>query len=278
MTNLASLLLLLVSISLLTTQAHCAQDAPGLFYLVLALSSMGYLYLATLLLLWFVVLFCLNGLVIVLELFGVGSRVMQWEGATQDMLDEVPIIKFTKHDLNSASPVQDREEGSPSSSDEKSTAMPSIVVSDDSAGVQSGRQDSSGIVVIDMRQTSRVEESNPVSLTTNLPDTEENIGNMLTFDHLSSEERELAVRISTSCSICLCDYEDLEELRHLPCDHYFHKECVDEWLKLKRTCPLCKYDISRTNRGAKRWSRRSNRHQTSGSDGARGSRRFSLRR
>ncbi|KAF9578919.1 hypothetical protein BGW38_005053, partial [Lunasporangiospora selenospora] len=67
--------------------------------------------------------------------------------------------------------------------------------------------------------------------------------------------------LTNSCSICLCDYEDLEELRHLYCDHIFHKECVDEWLKLKRTCPLCKMDISEAYRARRSWFRR-NSHPT----------------
>ena len=46
-----------------------------------------------------------------------------------------------------------------------------------------------------------------------------------------------------SCVICLCDYEDGETVRFLPCKHHFHKECVDEWLTLDKACCLCKQDI-----------------------------------
>jgi hypothetical protein len=45
------------------------------------------------------------------------------------------------------------------------------------------------------------------------------------------------------CSICYCDYEEGNELRVLPCDHHFHKDCVDQWLKVNKTCPLCRQDI-----------------------------------
>jgi hypothetical protein len=41
------------------------------------------------------------------------------------------------------------------------------------------------------------------------------------------------------CSICLCDYEEGEELRQLPCNHDFHFHCVGDWLKLSLRCPLC---------------------------------------
>ncbi|KAL3331486.1 hypothetical protein AABB24_035022 [Solanum stoloniferum] len=43
------------------------------------------------------------------------------------------------------------------------------------------------------------------------------------------------------CPICLSDYMPKETLRTIPeCNHYFHAECIDEWLKLNATCPLCR--------------------------------------
>ncbi|KAL3532408.1 hypothetical protein ACH5RR_005929 [Cinchona calisaya] len=50
------------------------------------------------------------------------------------------------------------------------------------------------------------------------------------------------------CCICLTKYEDDDELRELPCSHFFHTECVDKWLKINASCPLCKYEIG--GRGA----------------------------
>ncbi|XP_009800115.1 RING-H2 finger protein ATL20-like [Nicotiana sylvestris] len=44
-----------------------------------------------------------------------------------------------------------------------------------------------------------------------------------------------------TCPICLSDYQPKETLRTIPeCNHYFHAECIDEWLKLNATCPLCR--------------------------------------
>ncbi|CAK7335468.1 unnamed protein product [Dovyalis caffra] len=45
------------------------------------------------------------------------------------------------------------------------------------------------------------------------------------------------------CCICLSAYEDGVELRQLPCGHHFHCACVDKWLYINATCPLCKYNI-----------------------------------
>ncbi|KAH8497534.1 hypothetical protein H0E87_019992 [Populus deltoides] len=46
---------------------------------------------------------------------------------------------------------------------------------------------------------------------------------------------------ASCCSICLADYKDSDLLRLLPdCDHLFHSQCVDPWLKLHATCPMCR--------------------------------------
>lgn len=43
------------------------------------------------------------------------------------------------------------------------------------------------------------------------------------------------------CSICLCEYQPKETLRTIPeCNHYFHANCIDGWLKMNATCPLCR--------------------------------------
>jgi hypothetical protein len=48
------------------------------------------------------------------------------------------------------------------------------------------------------------------------------------------------------CMVCLSDYEDKEEVRTMPCMHYFHKICIDKWLLSRgKHCPICKFDIKR---------------------------------
>lgn len=49
------------------------------------------------------------------------------------------------------------------------------------------------------------------------------------------------------CSICLGKYKDEVELRELPCSHHFHVQCVDKWLKINASCPLCKYNLTSTS-------------------------------
>ncbi|KAD5961865.1 hypothetical protein E3N88_13338 [Mikania micrantha] len=45
----------------------------------------------------------------------------------------------------------------------------------------------------------------------------------------------------SSCSICLDDYKPSDVLRMLPeCEHLFHLSCIDTWLKVHPTCPVCR--------------------------------------
>ncbi|KAI3468281.1 hypothetical protein Pfo_024944 [Paulownia fortunei] len=48
------------------------------------------------------------------------------------------------------------------------------------------------------------------------------------------------------CCICLTKYVNNDELRELPCSHFFHKDCVDKWLKINASCPLCKAEVGET--------------------------------
>lgn len=45
------------------------------------------------------------------------------------------------------------------------------------------------------------------------------------------------------CAICVESYRISETIRVLPCQHVFHKTCIDPWLIERRNCPICKLDI-----------------------------------
>ncbi|KAF0924815.1 hypothetical protein E2562_014921 [Oryza meyeriana var. granulata] len=46
---------------------------------------------------------------------------------------------------------------------------------------------------------------------------------------------------AAECAVCLGAVEEGETVRALPCcPHAFHARCVDAWLRLRPTCPLCR--------------------------------------
>ncbi|CAG9331181.1 unnamed protein product [Blepharisma stoltei] len=50
-------------------------------------------------------------------------------------------------------------------------------------------------------------------------------------------------RIKKECAVCLQELEKDEIVRELPCKHFFHKSCIDRWLKTKPSCPLDKKPV-----------------------------------
>jgi hypothetical protein len=47
------------------------------------------------------------------------------------------------------------------------------------------------------------------------------------------------------CAVCLEDVREGEMVRQLPpCRHLFHVDCIDLWLRTRRTCPLCRCELS----------------------------------
>ncbi len=50
----------------------------------------------------------------------------------------------------------------------------------------------------------------------------------------SSDSKEKEV-----CSICLCKMTE-DRVRVNSCGHFFHMECINEWLARRRICPMCR--------------------------------------
>ena len=53
-----------------------------------------------------------------------------------------------------------------------------------------------------------------------------------------------------SCAVCVYGFMDGDRLRLLPCGHYFHLNCIDEWLiNHSDLCPLCKNQVPHGEEG-----------------------------
>lgn len=41
------------------------------------------------------------------------------------------------------------------------------------------------------------------------------------------------------CVICMVEFMVEDKIKYLPCLHFFHQECIDDWLMRSLTCPSC---------------------------------------
>eukprot|EP00928_Gymnodinium_smaydae_P093275 TRINITY_DN77360_c0_g1_i1.p1 TRINITY_DN77360_c0_g1~~TRINITY_DN77360_c0_g1_i1.p1 ORF type:complete len:353 (+),score=61.12 TRINITY_DN77360_c0_g1_i1:65-1123(+) len=50
-------------------------------------------------------------------------------------------------------------------------------------------------------------------------------------------------RTNDACAVCLADFDVGDRIRTLPCQHAFHKDCIDAWLRSRIVCPVCRQAI-----------------------------------
>ncbi|XP_042372767.1 RING-H2 finger protein ATL33 [Plectropomus leopardus] len=60
--------------------------------------------------------------------------------------------------------------------------------------------------------------------------------------------RRNVMSLSDAYSVCLICHNDLNGgtggTRELQCNHTFHRECIEEWLWRKQSCPTCHVQVS----------------------------------
>lgn len=44
--------------------------------------------------------------------------------------------------------------------------------------------------------------------------------------------------------MCRLEYGAEDEVRVLPCSHYYHPQCVGEWLRHNKVCPVCSKEVA----------------------------------
>ena len=46
-----------------------------------------------------------------------------------------------------------------------------------------------------------------------------------------------------TCSVCKEDFSVGNKMMDLPCNHYFHEECLMPWLNQHDSCPICRFEL-----------------------------------
>lgn len=72
--------------------------------------------------------------------------------------------------------------------------------------------------------------------------------NLVFCPKLIYSQAEIEIRgknvIPSTCAICLAEYAAEDVLRLLPdCEHLFHVDCVDPWLRRRPSCPICRKSL-----------------------------------
>ncbi|KXN75041.1 hypothetical protein CONCODRAFT_82576 [Conidiobolus coronatus NRRL 28638] len=209
--HFSTFLLFIAGNYMVINSSTCSQTAPSLFYFTLAEIIIGYLTITLPALICCAVVFCLPCFLVGLRMIRLGETV--GSGASQDAINKLPLLQFNQ---------------------EKSIVPDTNVKMDNSNHPQ-------------YNQLNPTKKSKPwykKFFSSSRPKKESNTE----LGRLSLRSGLPILYIldggDSSCAICLSDYEHKDTIRMMKCFHHYHMDCLDEWLKINRTCPLCKRDIS----------------------------------
>ena len=63
------------------------------------------------------------------------------------------------------------------------------------------------------------------------------------FTNINYSDIENKDKYDSRCSICLVEFEDTSDIGITNCEHIFHKDCITEWSRYKKDCPVCREEL-----------------------------------
>ncbi|VAH92753.1 unnamed protein product [Triticum turgidum subsp. durum] len=58
------------------------------------------------------------------------------------------------------------------------------------------------------------------------------------------EEAAVEETREAECAVCKESFEVGDKIRKMPCSRGYHESCIFRWLRISRTCPLCRFPVS----------------------------------
>jgi len=72
---------------------------------------------------------------------------------------------------------------------------------------------------------------------------QDDITSLRTLTVAEARKPDSKVVLGEQCSICRMEFELDDVLRCLRCCHAEHAECLDQWLNINKSCPLCQCEV-----------------------------------
>jgi hypothetical protein len=84
-----------------------------------------------------------------------------------------------------------------------------------------------------------------INLKSNTYEQIKKISSSLVEQQLKSDKNK--VSIDNNCSICFELFNNNDNVIILNCNHVYHNNCINEWVKYKSECPICRKEIECIN-------------------------------
>jgi len=73
---------------------------------------------------------------------------------------------------------------------------------------------------------------------------EQTINRINTYELSTRQVNRLKDNDDGDCAVCMAEFQTGSIVKKLPpCGHVFHCDCIDSWLRVRKTCPICRAEV-----------------------------------